>query len=151
MMETKITMLETVTSENREQILANDCFCKLMSRDTIMNICKLERVMDFTAFIKTHPFPSYEVVQNLLQSEMTLWAEHGEFNHEHVELIYNNIDDVETVHKAAEAFAARGGFNALQSNFHSILNILKHLVETPEEIQDIWYYVREKLYKGFDG
>eukprot|EP00972_Heterocapsa_arctica_P068807 10168988-Heterocapsa_arctica.AAC.1 len=85
-----------------------------MSMDTIMNICKLKRVMDFTAFIKTHPFPSYKVVENLLQSDMTLWAEYGVFNHQHVQTIYHNIDDVETVHKAAEAIAARGGFNALQ-------------------------------------
>ncbi len=146
-----ITMKTPITAETKSAILQNKSIYKHMSLDTINDIHEIERVIDITAFIKTHPFPSYEVVENLLKSDMSLWSEYGELNHHHVEIIYNNIDDIEKVNKAAKAIARRGGFVALQANFYSILNILKHLVKDQQELQDIWYYVRDKLYEGFDG
>ncbi len=147
----KCTMKTPITAENKNDILQNKSLRNLMSVDTMNDINEIEKVIDITAFIKDHPFPLYEVVENLIKKRISSWSEYGELNHHHVSIIYNNIDDFKKVNKAAKAIARRGGLSALQASFYSILEILKHLVKKREDLEDIWYYVKDKLYRGFDG
>eukprot|EP00972_Heterocapsa_arctica_P113858 16439495-Heterocapsa_arctica.AAC.1 len=44
---------------------------------------------------------------------------------------YENIDDAERVHEAAELIAERGGLQALKANFYVILWALEHIA--PDE------------------
>eukprot|EP00972_Heterocapsa_arctica_P070189 10368145-Heterocapsa_arctica.AAC.1 len=63
--------------------------------------------------------------------------------------MYENIDDAERVHEAAELIAERGGLQTLKANLYVTLWVLEHIA--PDEWYDIWMYMRDKLRDGCDG
>ena len=91
-----------------------------------LNICN-----DFT-------YPSYEFVSNELitfSAEnrdycesiniFNIDAEYGEYNHEYLKMIWDNINDDTIIKTCGENINQRGGFTALQANYYAFLHVMR--------------------------
>lgn len=76
----------------------------------------------FIDFASDNPYPSYEEMLRKLDGEPPLYAEYGVSNHELCKDMYDSGFDNETCVRVGEAIARSGGFQAMQSNFHTIFN-----------------------------
>ena len=77
------------------------------------------------AFLNAHPFPTFEEVEERIRPDIAQWSEHGEFNHEQVRRIYENIDDLDMIKEAGRLIGRRGGPVALQANFYTFLEVMR--------------------------
>ena len=72
-----------------------------------------------TAYIKTHPWPSYAEMSKRMKKHFDLTAEYGEANHMALKLCYENIYDKAICRRAGEFIAKRGGFQAMRGNYYA--------------------------------
>ena len=78
-------------------------------------------------------YPTYDKVEELIQSDFYLSSENSEMNYESMKNIFNNYDNQETVKLMGEQINERGGFQALQANFYILCRVLKELLhDNPE-------------------
>ena len=71
-------------------------------------------------------YPSYKYVSNeLMKFDMTIGAEYGEFNHEYLKIVWENMNDETIIKTCGENINHRGGFTALQTNYYAFLHVMK--------------------------
>ena len=75
-----------------------------------------------------HKYPSYDEVRKLIEKDMNLWAEYGEYNHECMETIWNNYKNKSVVKEMGEVINKGGGFQAMQSNFYTLCKVLREIL-----------------------
>jgi hypothetical protein len=87
----------------------------------------MEEAVEVKKFINDFPFPSYQEIVKLMEDTQhpeLKWyafqwgAEYGEFQHECMKNMYENILDKEICHKLGEKIYNRGGFVALQACYY---------------------------------
>ena len=77
--------------------------------------------LEVQQYIDAHPFPSYEEmivrIKQRLSSPFLYLAEYGEYNHNALKIIYTSYIEKETTKRIGELIGARGGFDAMESNY----------------------------------
>ena len=69
-------------------------------------------------YILDNPYPTYEEINNKIKNEFHLIAEYGYQNHEYCKKIYDNPYNKDIIIEMGKKIYKRGGFQALQMNFH---------------------------------
>ena len=83
-----------------------------------------------------HKYPSYDEVCKLIEKDMNLWAEYGEYNHECMETIFNNYKTKSVVKEMGEVINKNGGFQTMQSNFYTLCKVLKQILNNQNEYDE---------------
>ena len=90
-------------------------------------------------FIRKNPYPSYNfIIKELIlkNKEFDQFSEYGEPNHECMKEIYENILNDEIIKDNGKAIYERGGFYTLQCNYHTLIDVLRHLIYQNEDMDD---------------
>ena len=107
-----------------------------------------EYMMDLT-------YPTYDKVEQLIESNFCLSSENSEINYECMKNIFNNYNNPELVRGMGEQINERGGFQALQSNLYILCAVLRHLLnKNPErdpELANKFITIRENVKLYWDG
>ena len=107
-----------------------------------------EYMMDLT-------YPTYDKVEQLIESNFCLSSENSEMNYECMKNIFNNYNNKETVKRMGEQINERGGFQALQANFYILWQVLQHLLhDNPErepELRPFFITIRNNVKLYWDG
>ena len=67
-------------------------------------------------YIQTNPFPSYDEMISRIGSNMNVYAEYGETNHNSLKKIYESFMNKDVAKKEGLLIYKRGGTRALQMN-----------------------------------
>ena len=73
-------------------------------------------------------YPSYDEVCKLIEKDIDLWAEYGEYNHECMETIWNNYQNKSVVKEMGEVINKNGGFQTMESNFYTLCKVLREIL-----------------------
>jgi len=74
-----------------------------------------------------YEYPDYEDVEEMIRNMIDLWAEYGDENRECMERIWNNIVDRDLIQTMGEKINKRGGFQAMQANYYTLLHVFRTL------------------------
>ena len=98
-------------------------------------------------------YPSYDYVSNeLIKFDMTLDAEYGEYNHEYLKIIWENIDDENIIKTCGENINQRGGFTALQANYYAFLHVMRLAVRNnTDKYRDSFIDTKHTISINWDG
>ena len=77
--------------------------------------------------LRRYEYPEYEEVEEMIENMLELWAEYGEENHECMEAIWNNIFDRDVIETMGEKINKRGGFQAMQATYYTMLHAFRTL------------------------
>ena len=80
--------------------------------------------------LRRYEYPDHEEVEEMIENMIELWADYGEENHECMETIWNNIVDRDLIQTMGEKINKRGGFQAMQANYHTLLHVLELSIRT---------------------
>lgn len=94
------------------------------SDEELINEIKEEKML-IESWVKKNPYPSFDKVQKLIEFNIQLWSEYGEFNHTCCKIIYENPSNKDLVIEMGKKIFKRGGGNALQSNFYIIASFYR--------------------------
>lgn len=90
-------------------------------------------------FIRNNPYPSYKFIVNeliLKNKDFDQFAEYGEPNHKWMKQIYENILNDDIIKEYGRAIYERGSFVTLQSNYNTLLDVVRHLIYQNEKMDD---------------
>ena len=118
-----------------------------------LNICN-----DFT-------YPSYEYVSNELikfgaenrdycesMNIYSIDAEYGEYNHEYLKIIWENIDDEIIIKTCGENINQRGGFTALQANYYALLHVMRlAVIFSANKYGESFIDIKHTINRNWDG
>ena len=110
-------------------------------------------------------YPSYEYVSNELvkfsaensdycksMNIFSMDAEYGEYNHESLKMIWDNINDDTIIKTCGENINQRGGFTALQANYYAFLHVMRLAVKgNPDKYRDSFIDIKHTICKNCDG
>ena len=116
-------------------------------------------------FIQNNTYPEYNDVVKMLTKNfneyrergdkefaihyLNLFSEYGQPNHEWMKEIYENITNEEIIKANGEKIYNRGGALVMQSNYYTIIEIMKDMFENKnmkhDERVEILYPIKEKL------
>ena len=74
-----------------------------------------------------YEYPDYEDVEEMIRNMIDLWAEYGDENHECMERIWNSIVDRDLIQTMGEKINKRGGFQAMQATYYTLLHVFRTL------------------------
>ena len=115
-----------------------------------------EEEMKYTTdFLATTVYPEFEDVNKIIGNDITLIAEYGEFNHEVLSSIWNNLGDKDLITLLGKKINKRGGFQALQANFYTLLAVLRQKLKCAKLDNEcemvIWYCIKSEVSRSWDG
>ena len=84
--------------------------------------------------LNRYVYPRREDVMRLIQRQPDLWAEYGLENHQCLRMIWNSINDADIIRRMGEEINERGGFQAMQANYYTLLEIFRNLYR--DELDD---------------
>ena len=94
---------------------------------TLVKLAMEQTVRRFCAEV---PYPPYERCVRLLRSDIELYCEYGETNHECLREIYGcGFLDADMVRANRDRIVRRGGLRALTCNYHSLNRIMLALID----------------------
>ena len=98
-------------------------------------------------------YPSYDYVSNeLMKFDMKLDAEYGEYNHEYLKIIWENIDDENIIKTCGENINQRGGFTALQANYYAFLHVMRLAVSgSADKYRESFIDTKHTISRNWDG
>ena len=122
-------------------------------------------------FIKKNPYPEYNDVVKMLMKNfneyresddkefaihyLNLFSEYGQPDHEWMKEIYENIMDEKLIKTNGEKIYNRGGALVMQSNYYTIIEILKDMFENKnmkhDERVEILYPIKEQISDCWNG
>ena len=123
-------------------------------------------------FIRKNPYPKYDDVVKMLmknfneyrQSDydkdfaihyLNLYSEYGTPNHDWMKEIYENIMNEDIIKANGEYIYNRGGALVMQSNYYTLIEILKDMFQTKNMEQEkrlkLLYCIKEQVSKCWDG
>ena len=122
-------------------------------------------------FIKNNPYPEYNDIVKMLTKNfneyrksddkvfaihyLNLFNEYGQPNHEWMKEIYENIMNEKIIKANGEKIYKRGGALVMQSNYYTIVEILKDMFENKnmkhDERVEILYPIKEKISECWHG
>ena len=74
-----------------------------------------------------------------------LWSEYGEENHECTETIWCNIAHRGVIERMGEKINKRGGFQAIQANYYTLLHVFRTLYTNLEDPKVLIAWSRMKF------
>ena len=122
-------------------------------------------------FIKKNPYNEYNDVVKMLKKKfneyresddkefaihyLNLFSDYGTPNHEWMKEIYENIMKEKLTKTNGEKIYKRGGAFVMQSNYYTIIEILKDMFENTDMKHDepieILYAIKEQINDCWDG
>ena len=134
-----------------------------------MNSNKAKKIIK--KFIKKNPYPEYNDVIKMLTKNfneyrerddnvyaihyLNLFNEYGQPNHEWMKEIYENIMNEKLIKTNGEKIYNRGGALVMQSNYYTVIEILKDIFEnknmTHDERVEILYPIKTQISECWHG
>ena len=112
--------------------------------------------MDIKQFIKQYKYPSYDEVQKIITNDksiynkLSLLSEYGEFQHQMITNMYNNLYDQVGLRLFAEKLSSVGDLNTLRQCFYVIIAVLRTF--NKDNINsDMLINIRELIKASFEG
>ena len=98
-------------------------------------------------------YPSYKYVSNVLMKfDIAIGAEYGEYNHERLKRIWENIDDETIIKTCGENIWERGDFHVLQQNYYAFLHVMRLAVKSnPDKYRDSFIDIKHTISRSWDG
>ena len=98
-------------------------------------------------------YPSYDYVSNeLMKFDISIGAEYGEYNHEYLKIIWENIDDEAIIKTCGENINQGGGFTALQSNYYAFLHVMRLAVRSnTDKYRESFIDTKHTTSRNWDG
>lgn len=98
-------------------------------------------------------YPSYDYVSNeLMKFDISIDAGYGEYNHEYLKTIWENIDDGTIIKTCEENINQRGGFTALQANYYSFIHVMRLAVRgSPDRYKESFIDIKHTISRNWDG
>jgi hypothetical protein len=127
--------------------------------------CDDDKVYDaiIDDFTSKHEYPNYDKVNKIIaeNQEMPLQmiAEYGEYNHEQMKAIWDNITNKDIIKQSGKNIDQRGGMDAMQMNFYTFLDVLRPTLNISEKDshaekdakQIIWNVIKGNISSAWDG
>jgi hypothetical protein len=103
---------------------------------------------EMAAFIKSHPYPSYDEMIKRIGNNMQMYAEYGVVNHECLQNIWNSHFDKNVCKRSGRIIYQLGGLQAMQQNLFVLLN-----TKLTDDIANPWLkiYPYSIVRKHWDG
>ena len=95
--------------------------------------------------LERNVYPSYEDVVDLIGDFLDWSAEYGVENHECMEAIWCNITDRDVIERMGEKTHKRGGFQAMQANYYTLLHVFRTLYTNLEDPKVLIAWSRMKF------
>ena len=122
-------------------------------------------------FIQNNRYPEYNDIVKMLKKNfnkyresddkefaihyLNLFSEYGQPNHEWMKEIYENIMNRKLIKTNGEKIYNRGGALVMQSNYYTLIEILKDMFEDKgmkhDERVEILYPIKEKISECWNG
>ena len=98
-------------------------------------------------------YPSYEYVSNeLMKFDITIGAEYNEYNHEYLQIIWENIDDETIIKICGENIQEQGDFQVLQQNYYAFLHVMRLAVrDNRDKYRESFIDIKDTISRSWDG
>ena len=111
--------------------------------------------MDIKQFINQYKYPSYDEVQKIITNDKSIYnkisllSEYGEFQHQMITNMYNNLYDQAGLRLFAERLSSVGDLNTLRQCFYVIIAVLRSF--NAKDNIDMLINIRELIKTSFEG
>ena len=104
--------------------------------------------------LNRHVYPEYEDVVKIIQNNMELFSEYGRENHWCMYYIWDFHFEHDDIKKMGEETTKRGGFQAMQANYYTLLHVFRTLYKNELESLEVliaWRTMRDLINVAWHG
>ena len=111
--------------------------------------------MDVREFINQYKYPNYNEVQQIITNDKSIYnkisllSESGEFQHQMITNMYNNLYDQKELRNFAEKLSSVGDLHTLRQCFYVIIAVLRSF--NAKDNIDTLINIRELIKVSFEG
>ena len=80
-------------------------------------------------FLTDNEYPCYDQVVQLIGNNLAMFSEYGEFNHNMMNKIWNDIHNTDKLKVIGRLINDRGGFTAMTNNHGALMTVVRHYLK----------------------
>jgi hypothetical protein len=100
-----------------------------------------------------------KAIENAKHMSLDMLAEYGEYNHEQMKAIWDNITNEDIIKQSGRNINQRGGMTAMQMNFYTFLEVLRLTLAVSDKDNNvdkeakhiIWTVMKGKISSAWNG
>jgi len=104
---------------------------------------KTEKIQIIEEYVKTHIYPEYDIMTDIIENHLDLWSEYGKSNHIYCKNIYENPNSKDLIIEMGKLIYKMGGLQSLIKNYKIIKYFSPYCRSTNSIIKEQLMIIKE--------